>query len=72
MAAFGPALVFAIDAATFVVSAVSLGLLRLPPRSLPERASFRSDLAAGWHELAVRPWYWPCAGTLRDSSSGRR
>lgn len=58
VAAFGPGLVFAIDAATFVVSTVSLGLLRLPPRELPERASFHADLAAGWHELAIRPWYW--------------
>ena len=58
VAVFGPGLVFAIDAASFVVSAVSLALLRLPPRSLPERGSFRADLAAGWHELAIRPWYW--------------
>lgn len=58
IAVFGPALVFAIDAATFVVSAISLGLLRLPSRSLPQRCSLRADLAVGWHELALRPWYW--------------
>jgi len=58
VAVFGPGLVFAIDAATFVVSAASLGLLKLPLRSLPERRSFRSDLTTGWHELAIRPWYW--------------
>src|SRR5713101_2441131 len=58
VAVLGPGLVFAIDAATFVVSAVSLGLLKLPLRSLPGRNSFRSDLATGWHELAIRPWYW--------------
>jgi MFS family permease len=58
IAVFGPGLVFAIDAATFVASAVSLGLLRLPPRRLPKRGSFRADLAVGWHELAIRPWYW--------------
>jgi MFS family permease len=55
---FGPGLVFALDAVTFAVSAVSLGLLKLPPRVLPERTSFRSDLARGWHELTVRPWLW--------------
>ena len=22
------------------------------------QASFWSDLAEGWHELAIRPWYW--------------
>ncbi|HEY3734980.1 MAG TPA: MFS transporter [Streptosporangiaceae bacterium] len=58
VAAFGPGLVFAIDAASFAVSAVSLALLRLPPRRLPERGSFRADLAVGWHELVIRPWYW--------------
>ncbi len=58
IAVFGPGLVFAIDAASFVVSAVSLGLLRLPSRGLPRRASFRTDLAVGWRELAIRPWYW--------------
>jgi hypothetical protein len=58
VAVFGPGVVFAIDAASFVVSAVSLGLLRLPLRPQPKRASFRADLAAGWHELAIRPWYW--------------
>jgi MFS family permease len=58
IAVFGPGLVFAMDAATFVVSAASLGLLKLAPRSLPRRASFRADLAVGWRELAMRPWYW--------------
>ena len=58
VAAFGPGIVFAIDGASFAASAVSLGLLRLPPRKMPERASFRKDLAGGWHELVIRPWYW--------------
>ena len=58
VAAFGPGIVFAFDGASFAASAVSLALLRLPPRAMPERASFRRDLAIGWHELAIRPWYW--------------
>ncbi len=58
IAVYGPGLVFALDAATFVVSAASLGLLKLAPRSLPRRSSFRADLAVGWRELAMRPWYW--------------
>lgn len=58
IAAFGPGVVFALDAVSFVVSAVSLRLLRLPLRQLPERTSFFKDLARGWRELAVRPWYW--------------
>jgi len=58
IAFFGPGPLFAIDAATFVVSAASLSVLRVPPRSLPERQSFRADLVTGWRELASRPWYW--------------
>ena len=58
VAAFGPGLVFAVDSATYVVSAVSLSLLRLSRQSMPERGSFRADLAAGWREIALRRWYW--------------
>jgi MFS family permease len=58
IAVFGTGWLFAFDAATFVVSAICLGLLRVPARSLPPSGSFLSDLAEGWHELAIRPWYW--------------
>src|SRR5260370_32361185 len=58
VATFGPGLVFAVDAASFTVSAASLALLRLPPRTIPARNSFRADLTAGWHEMVIRPWYW--------------
>jgi MFS family permease len=58
VAAFDPGVVLAIDAATFLASAVTLAMLRLPPRVLSERGSFRRDLAVGWHEVATRSWYW--------------
>jgi MFS family permease len=58
VAVFGPGLVFAVDAASFAVSTGMLALLRLPPRTRPARNSFRADLTAGWHEMAIRPWYW--------------
>jgi MFS family permease len=58
VAVFGPGLVFAVDAASFAVSTGMLALLRLPPRTRPTRNSFRADLTAGWHEMAIRPWYW--------------
>jgi MFS family permease len=58
VAAFGPGLVFAVDAASFLVSAVSLIRLKLAPRNIPTRRSLRSDLATGWHEMRIRPWYW--------------
>lgn len=58
IAAVGPGVAFAVDAATFAVSAVSLALLRPPPRCPSEREPFFAELAAGWHELVIRPWYW--------------
>jgi MFS family permease len=58
IAVFSPGLVFAIDAATFVVSAIALGMLRLAPRTLPKTEPFWKDLRTGWHEVTIRPWYW--------------
>jgi len=54
-----PGIVFVVDAATFVVSATSLAMLRLSraPRA-GERQSFLSDLKGGWHELITHTWLW--------------
>ena len=59
IAVANPGFVFAVDAATFAVSAVSLALLRVPQR-LRERAreSFLAELAGGWRELVARTWLW--------------
>jgi MFS family permease len=48
---------FAIDAASFVVSATFLAFLRVPPRTPAPPATFFADLAAGWRELTARRWY---------------
>lgn len=58
IAVFGTGWLFAADAATFLVSLVCLAFLRVPARPMPPPASFMADLAEGWHELAIRPWYW--------------
>jgi hypothetical protein len=58
IAAFGPGWMFAADAASFFVSLACLARLRLPLRPMPAARPFVTDLAEGWHELAVRPWYW--------------
>jgi MFS family permease len=58
IAVFGTGWLFAFDAGSFVVSVICLAMLRLPPRSIPPPGSFLADLAEGWHELAIRPWYW--------------
>jgi MFS family permease len=58
IAIFGTGWLFAADAATFLASLVCLALLRVPSRPMPPPALFMADLAEGWHELAIRPWYW--------------
>ena len=58
IAIYGPGWLFAADAASFFVSLACLALMRVPPRPVPAARSFLDDLAEGWHELAIRPWYW--------------
>jgi MFS family permease len=58
IAASGPGWLFAADAASFFVSLACLALLRVPPRPVPTPRPFLADLVEGWHELAIRPWYW--------------
>ena len=58
VATFGPGWLFAADAASFFVSLACLARLRVPPRPMPATRPFVADLAQGWHELAIRPWYW--------------
>ncbi|SEK59033.1 MFS transporter [Nonomuraea pusilla] len=53
----GPVLVYALDAGTFLVSAVCLLLVRVAaPRREP--ADVLSDLRRGWHEFRARSWMW--------------
>jgi MFS family permease len=58
-ASTNPGIVFVVDAGTFVVSAISLALLRpaRPPRQ-SERQSFLAELAGGWRELVSHTWLW--------------
>jgi MFS family permease len=53
---------FALDAATFVLSAVLLSRVRARPRAGigagPAPGSVLHDLRAGWREVASRPWVW--------------
>jgi len=58
IAAFGPGWLFAADAASFLVSLACLARLRVPSRPAPAPRPFLADLAEGWHELAIRRWYW--------------
>ena len=57
VALVGPGWVFAIDATTFVVSAISLALMRVAPITGKAHASFLNELAEGLRTVTGRPWY---------------
>ena len=59
VATVGYEIVFAIDAASFVLSGVFLVLMRLPRvRPARERTSFLADVKEGAREVAARTWLW--------------
>jgi MFS family permease len=58
VAGFGTGWVFAIDALTFVASAVFLLQLRLPAHQRPPAQHFLTDLAKGLNEVRTRAWVW--------------
>lgn len=59
VAAISPGWALGVDAATFLVSAVSLALLRLPRTARKTgESSMRADLREGWREVTGRRWLW--------------
>jgi MFS family permease len=58
VAGFGTGWVFAIDAVTFVASAIFLLQLRLPAQQRPPAQHFLVDLAKGLNEVRTRAWVW--------------
>jgi predicted MFS family arabinose efflux permease len=56
VATIGAGWIFAIDAASFAVSAIFLLRLVIPAAAPAEHKSFLGDLADGWHEVASRRW----------------
>ena len=59
VAALGAGWALGADAATFLVSALLLSRLRVPPRAATgERASFLRDLHDGWGAFRSRRWLW--------------
>jgi MFS family permease len=57
VAAIGPGWVFAIDAATFVVSAISLLLMKVPRVEGKGQSNFWTELADGLRAVTSRRWY---------------
>jgi MFS family permease len=62
VAAAGPGWVFAVDAASFLVSAGFLGAMRIEAHVRPTAQRFWHDVVEGWHE--VRRIRWLTAGFL--------
>ena len=61
----GPGFAFAIDAATFLVSAAFLIRLRPRPRGEPpERTTVLAELRDGWSEVRSRTWIWVIVGVF--------
>jgi MFS family permease len=57
VAVLGPGWVFAIDAGTFVISAISLALMHVPPITGKGQANFLKELADGLRAVTSRRWY---------------
>jgi MFS family permease len=53
-----PAAGIAVDAASFLVSAVLVSEIRLSPALKQEATNFLADLALGWREFSSRMWLW--------------
>ena len=58
VAAAGAGVAIAVDAATFVVSALCLVAMRLPTHMRRAHASFVADLRDGWTAFRARRWVW--------------
>jgi MFS family permease len=58
VATVGAGWALAVDATTFLVSAVFLVRLRLPERLPRVAQSFLADLRGGWQEFFSRTWLW--------------
>jgi hypothetical protein len=65
VATAGAGTALAVDAGSFVVSAVALALLRpRPVVRTEERAGFLSELKGGWREVTSRTWVWSIIATF--------
>ena len=58
VAATSPGVGLAVDAASFLVAAVLLAMIRLPATLRMEASSFFAELAEGWREFSSRTWLW--------------
>jgi len=58
VAATNPGIGLAVDAASFFLAALLVGLIQIPPGLRMEAANFFAELTEGWQEFISRPWLW--------------
>jgi MFS family permease len=58
VAATSPGVGLAVDAASFLVAAALLAMIRLPATLRMEASNFFAELAEGWREFKSRTWLW--------------
>jgi len=68
VATIGAGWAFAIDGASFLVSAAFLMAMRIPAAEPGVRRAFVSELADGWHEVVSRSWVVACILTFSISN----
>jgi len=56
VATLGPGWALALDGATYLVGAVFVGMLKLPPVKAAEKREFLRELGEGWREFRSRSW----------------
>jgi predicted MFS family arabinose efflux permease len=58
IAAFGPGVVLAVDAASFAFAALLRAFLRVTPPPRPEHSGLWRDLREGWKVFVTHRWLW--------------
>jgi MFS family permease len=58
VAATSPGIAIAVDAVSYALAAVSIGLMRLPASLRMQGSSVLHDLREGWRDFWSRPWLW--------------
>jgi MFS family permease len=58
VAATSPGIAIAVDAVSYGLAAVSIGLMRLPASLRMQGTSVLHDLREGWRDFWSRPWLW--------------
>ena len=73
VAAAGPAWGLAVDAVSYLLAALFMARIELPPRARRETPAFVRELVEGWDEFRSRTWLWVVVvafGVLNAAQAG--